>query len=62
MAGLMTEILYNDRQEVPYGMVIMMTKSHAKTEVDWAWWHEYYTPFQEILFSEGEALAKSEGE
>jgi CubicO group peptidase (beta-lactamase class C family) len=61
VAGLMAEILYNDREEVPYGMVFMMTKSHAKTELDWDWWHNYYVPIQEILLEEGKAMALAEG-
>lgn len=58
--GFMAEILYNDRQEVPYGMVIMMTKSHSKTEIDREWWREYYVPIQEVLFEEGKAMALEE--
>jgi hypothetical protein len=61
VAGLMAEILYNDNEGLPYGMVIMMTKSHAKTEVDWDWWREYYVPFVDILFEEGKAMAQAEG-
>jgi hypothetical protein len=61
VAGLMADILYTDREALPYGMAIMMTKSHSKTEVDWDWWHTYYVPFQEILFEEGKDLALAEG-
>jgi hypothetical protein len=62
MPGYMAEILYNDREEVPYGMLIMMTKSHAKTELDWDWWYNYYVPIQTILFEEGKAMALAAGE
>jgi CubicO group peptidase (beta-lactamase class C family) len=57
VAGLMAEMLYNDTQEVPYGMVIMMTKSHSKTVVDWNWWRTYYVPFVDTLLEEGKAKA-----
>jgi CubicO group peptidase (beta-lactamase class C family) len=61
VAGLMAEILYNDRGTVPYGMVFMMTKSSAKTELDRDWWHQYYVPIQEILLEEGKAMALAQG-
>ena len=57
VAGLVAEILYNENYGVPYGMVIMMTKSHAKTEVDWNWWRTYYVPFVDTLLEEGKAKA-----
>jgi hypothetical protein len=58
----MAEILYNDRENMPYGLVIMMTKSHAKTEIDRGWWHDYYVPIQEILLQEGKTLALASGD
>jgi CubicO group peptidase (beta-lactamase class C family) len=60
--GLMAEILYNDGEAVPYGMVFMMTKSHAKTEIDRDWWYDYYVPIQKILLEEGKAMALAAGE
>lgn len=57
VAGLMAEMLYNDNDGMPYGMVIMMTKSHAKTVADWNWWRSYYVPFVDTLLEEGKAKA-----
>jgi CubicO group peptidase (beta-lactamase class C family) len=61
VAGLMAEMLCNDREGVPYGMVIMMTKSHAKTELDWDWWRDYYAPFVDTLLKEGKFMAQAAG-
>ena len=61
MPGYMAEILYNEGDGVPYGMVIMMTKSHSKTEIDRGWWNDYYVPFVDTLLEEGKVIALAEG-
>jgi hypothetical protein len=43
-------------------MVIMMTKSHSKTEIDRGWWYDNYVPIQNILLEEGKAMALAAGE
>jgi CubicO group peptidase (beta-lactamase class C family) len=61
MPGNKAEIIYNDQEAVPYGVVMMMTYGCSKTDCDMGLFNNYYGPIQEILFKEGQVLAGAEG-
>ena len=62
MPGNQAEIIYCDQENLPYGVVMVMTYGCSKTVCDKDLYSDYYGPIQEILFEEGKALAQSEGE
>ena len=62
MPGNQAEIVYNDQEARPYGVVMMMTYGCSKTKCDMDLYSNFFGPIQEILFEEGKALARSEGE
>jgi hypothetical protein len=57
VAGCHANILYKEGDRTPYGIVIMMTYSGAKTPVVREWWEKYYVGIRELLFEEAKVIA-----
>jgi len=55
--GYLAQIIYNEGDKMPYGIVILMTYGCSKTECDFDWFNKYYVGIREILFSEAEMIA-----
>jgi CubicO group peptidase (beta-lactamase class C family) len=58
--GILTNMLYSDEEDVPYGMVIMLTYGFSKIEADVGWANNYLLPIMDMLLEEGRAIAQGE--
>jgi len=55
--GYLAQIIYNEGDTMPYGVVILMTYGCSKTECDFDWFTKYYVGIRETLLSEAEMIA-----
>jgi len=60
VAGNCADILYKEGDGNPYGIIILMTYSGAKTPLVWEWWEKYFVEVRELLFKEAELIASGQ--
>jgi hypothetical protein len=55
--GYYGQILFNDGENGPYGVVIMMTYGCSITECDFDWFDDYYVVIRKLLLEHAEDLS-----
>ena len=58
--GYYAQILYNEGESGPYGVVIMMTYGCSITECDFDWFDQYFVVIREILLDHGANLTEQQ--